>query len=312
MHAEARSKVRTSGDRRARGASQTSRILRKSPNCPDLVRPLPPLLRWAGSKRQSIGEIARFWDAGFTRYVEPFAGSAALFFHLRPTTAVLSDINDELMTTYAIIVDDAVGVAGELAGLGDGDRSVYYLLRNQDPTRMAPARRAARFLYLNRYCFNGLYRTNALGRFNVPFGGDKSGTLPDAEALRSYADALATAELMGGDFEAIVDLAGTGDFVYLDPPYAVKTEWRRGHHYTQDAFEVSDVYRLDGVLKRMDGHGAKFVLSYADSPEGRWLARDWHSSTTQVRRSIAGSAFKRVRLNELLISNLETEVKANA
>jgi DNA adenine methylase len=265
---------------------------------------LPPLFRWAGSKRQVVETLARAWPGNQHRYVEPFAGSACLFFHLRPTAALLADINPELVTTYCVLADDPDGVHRVLETFGPASRDTYYVLRAQDPHRLSPTGRAARFVYLNRFCFNGLYRTDRTGRFNVPYGGAKSGSLPDQVTLRTYGIALRSAELRAADFDETIAEVQAGDFVYLDPPYAVATQWRRGRHYTEEAFAVDDVHRLIQALRSIADTGATFLLSYADSPEGHTIRDGWNWIPMTVRRSIAGSAFKRVHQQELLISNL--------
>ena len=263
---------------------------------------LPPLFRWAGSKKQLLGTLAAYWSDDCTRYVEPFAGSACLYFRLRPQKAVLGDLNKELVRCYVAVRDSPSQVSFELARFTKG-ASQYYRLRSTAPDTLASPARAARFIYLNRYCFNGLYRTNGDGAFNVPYGGDKSGSLPDAADLEVYAKAIEAVEFRSDDFALTLADVTDGDFVYLDPPYAVKAEWRRGLHYTNDAFATNDVDRLQGVLRKLDATGATFVLSYADSDEGHQLGRPYYCRTVEVRRSIAGSVFKRVKRSELLISN---------
>jgi DNA adenine methylase len=263
---------------------------------------LPPLFRWAGSKKQLLGTLAPYWSTEFARYIEPFAGSACLFFRIRPKAALLGDINAELIASYRVIGDAPEEVWEQLRGLR-ADASYYYELRAMVPSTLAPAARAARFIYLNRFCFNGLYRTNAKGQFNVPYGGPRSGSLPSLEDLRTYAAAIQGVSFLASDFVSTLAEAQRGDFVYLDPPYAVAAEWRRGLHYTEDAFAVDDVSRLESALSTLDDLGAIFVVSYADSPEGHRLAKPFYCRSVEVRRSIAGSVFKRVRRTELLISN---------
>src|SRR3990172_7325687 len=227
---------------------------------------LPPLFRWAGSKRQIVETLAKAWPGEDHRYVEPFAGSACLFFHLRPASALLADINPELVTTYCVLADDPDGVYAKLTKIGPASREVYYSLRAQEPHLLGPTDRAARFVYLNRFCFNGLYRTDRTGRFNVPYGGAKTGSLPDGPTLTTYAQALRAAEIKAADFEETVADVQVGDFVYLDPPYAVATEWRRGLHYTQDAFALDDMDRLIQSLRSIASTGANFLLHFPDLP----------------------------------------------
>jgi DNA adenine methylase len=246
--------------------------------------------------------LAPYWQPGYKRYLEPFAGSACLFFRLLPYDAVLADINEELILAYQTIRDAPDEVAAYLRHARP-EPTEYYLIRSQTPATMDAVSRAGRFVYLNRLCFNGLYRTNSRGQFNVPFGGDRAGAMPGADSLRQYAAAIAGVTFRTGDFLDTLSDVASGDFVFLDPPYAVKAEWRRGLHYTQDSFAVDDVARLKGFLRKADRLGAAFVLSYADSDEGHDLARPYYSRTVSLRRSIAGSVFKRRSASELLISN---------
>src|SRR5216683_17251 len=179
-----------------------------------------PLLRWAGSKRQIVPTLAQYWNDDFKRYVEPFAGSACLFFHLAPRTALLGDINSELLSTYRHVRIRHQEVSKLLRKMRKSERE-YYRVRSLQPDLLSSAKRAARFIYLNRYCFNGLYRTNANGGFNVPYGGRGSGSLPSPEALQRASRLLKRATLINGDFEKVLDRVKPGDFVYMDPPFSV-------------------------------------------------------------------------------------------
>jgi DNA adenine methylase len=269
---------------------------------PAVPAPLRPLFRWAGSKKQLLPTLEGYWHGDYKRYVEPFAGSACLFFRLLPPEAILGDINQELILTYEAIRDAPAEVGRHLIA-AEYDAHHYYVIRAQDPATLDRIARAARFIYLNRLCFNGLYRTNARGDFNVPFGGAKAGSVPTAKTLGQYASAISRVTFRKGDFVDTLSDVRAGDFIYLDPPYAVETQWRRGLHYTQDSFAVSDVERLRCFLAHADLVGASFILSYADSEEGHYLARPFYCRTVTVRRTIAGSVFKRGPASELLITN---------
>jgi DNA adenine methylase len=260
-----------------------------------------PLLRWAGSKRQIVPTLARYWDSSFSRYVEPFAGSAGLFFHLAPSRALLGDINAELIGTYAQLRRSHVPVYRALKAL-KGGRRTYNRLRMLDPSSLSQPARAARFIYLNHFCFNGLYRTNRLGRFNVPYGGERTGPLPGSPDLARYSKLLQRATLVSCDFERVLERVKPGDFVYLDPPFSVRAR-RVFHQYDATAFGTDDLRRLRSWMKRLDDLGVSFLVSFADSDEARYLRRGFHTRQVQVKRSIAGFATKRVYVTELLISN---------
>jgi len=185
-----------------------------------VIAPIQPFLRWAGSKRQLISRLASYWPGDSTRYIEPFAGSACFFFALQPKDAVIADINADLVRTYCTVRDHSSDVVAELAKFAF-NKGTYYRLRQMRPETMSATAAAARFIYLNRFCFNGLYRTNTAGDFNVPFAPAGTGRLPSLSHLERCAELLRRAQLRCGDFEETLALVQAGDFVYLDPPFAV-------------------------------------------------------------------------------------------
>jgi len=174
-------------------------------------------LRWAGSKRRLIPKLRIYWNSGFTRYVEPFMGSAALFFAIEPAAAVLSDINSSLVETLCAVRDHPRAVCNRLHRLPQG-KEAYYRIREEDATQLSSLDRAARFVYLNRFCFNGLYRTNLKGKFNVPYAASKTGQLPSQEVLFKAAKILSCAQITTNDFDETLKTVQPGDFVYMDPP----------------------------------------------------------------------------------------------
>ncbi len=260
-----------------------------------------PFLRWAGSKRKLIDRLSLYWSDAYTRYVEPFAGSACLFFHLAPRQAILGDINRELIETYEQVRDNTSAVASALSGFKKGKQN-YLRARAVNPRTLTATERAARFIYLNRYCFNGLYRTNRKGSFNVPYGGKKSGQLPSEDTLSRCAELLGRAELVSGDFETVLSRVGPGDFVYLDPPFSVKSR-RVFREYGPAVFGQESVMRLGRWLSILHERGAAFLVSYADSTEARHLSRGYHIGAAAVQRNISGFAKNRTRARELLISS---------
>src|ERR1035441_397142 len=177
----------------------------------------PPFLRWAGSKRRLLPILQTFWTRKHKRYVEPFAGSACLFFAIRPPKAILGDLNPELITTFIEVKYRIGAVLKELKALPPEDRDEYKRLRAIDTSTMMPSTRAARFIYLNRYCFNGIYRTNLHGQFNVPYSGVRCGNLPPDGTFEKCANRLRVARLVNGDFEKVLNHAKQGDLVYMDP-----------------------------------------------------------------------------------------------
>jgi DNA adenine methylase len=261
-----------------------------------------PFLRWAGSKRQIVEKLATYWRTDHKRYIEPFAGSAVLFFRLLPPTAVLSDKNEELIRTLTAVRDRPEDVYAELARLRP-IKHIYYSVRARNPATMNLVSRAARFLFLNRYCFNGLYRTNERGEFNVPFAGTtKVGRFPPfADFIRS-AEALQAATIRACDFGTTLKSVRKGDFVYLDPPFAVESR-RVFREYGARLFANQDLTRLERHLETIHAKGATFLLSYADCPEARQHFSNWKMERLRVRRHVAGFSGARRNAFELLFSN---------
>jgi DNA adenine methylase len=165
-----------------------------------------PILRWAGSKRQLLGELVKYWPGGSTRYIEPFAGSACFFFHLVPNQAILGDLNSDLINTYRFLRRDVERVIECLRRLPTGKKA-YYRIRALSPSTLTEPEQAARFIYLNKYCFNGLYRTNRRGEFNVPFGDNKGQNAIDEDAIRTAAKLLEGVRFVDGDFEHTLSFA---------------------------------------------------------------------------------------------------------
>lgn len=262
-----------------------------------------PFLRWAGSKRRLIPVLKTFWQAKHKRYIEPFAGSACLFFALRPQKAILGDLNPELISTYIEVKYRLDKVLNELNGFTPWSKSEYLRLRSLDPLSLPPHVRAARFIYLNRFCFNGIYRTNLKGQFNVPYSGDGCGAIPDATVFLRCSKSLRGARFLNKDFEAVLKEARRGDLVYMDPPYAVRAR-RVFSEYDPSTFTYADIQRFRGWMERLDRAGIDFVVSYAESDEAEVLRAGFSHQTISVRRNIAGFAAHRASTNEVLITNM--------
>ncbi|MGH9496676.1 MAG: DNA adenine methylase [Candidatus Sulfotelmatobacter sp.] len=258
-------------------------------------------LRWAGSKRRLIPRLMEVVPPNFDRYVEPFAGSACLFFALRPPRAILGDINGDLVDCYRALKADVEAVINLLTSFRCTEPE-YYQVRNQDTCAETRERRAARFIYLNRLCFNGLYRTNRQGRFNVPYGGQKAGALPRPELLRECSRSLGHTKLHAGSFEKTLGKVRRNDFVYIDPPYSIKAR-RVFNEYSNFGFGDEQLRNLRTHLLRMDRDGARFLVSYGVSHEAKELARGFDFREIVVQRQIAGFANKRRKSRELLITN---------
>jgi DNA adenine methylase len=260
-------------------------------------------LRWAGSKRRLLPILRAFWTKEHKRYLEPFAGSACLFFALKPPRAILGDLNHQLIATYVEVKYRIDEVLRELSVLSPADKREYARLRSIDIATLTPAARAARFIYLNRFCFNGIYRTNLLGQFNVPYSGNRCGNFPKDEVFRKCSRRLRTARFVNGDFERVLTQAVRGDLVYMDPPFAVRAR-RIFREYDPGTFTHRDIARLRSWMERLDAARIGFVVSYAESDEADALRKGFACEVVSVRRHIAGFAAHRALANELLISNI--------
>jgi DNA adenine methylase len=235
--------------------------------------------------------------------VEPFAGSACLFFALGPKKAILGDLNPELISTYIEVKYRLNAVLKELATLPPWNKEEYLRLRSLDTSLLEPHARAARFIYLNRFCFNGIYRTNLAGKFNVPYSGDRCGAVPHDGVFQECSRHLRRARFVCGDFEKVLKHVEKGDLVYMDPPYAVRAR-RVFREYDPSTFTNADIKRLRAWMERLDTAGIDFVVSYAESEEADILKKGFSYETVTVRRNVAGFAAHRAMTNELVISNI--------
>jgi DNA adenine methylase len=237
------------------------------------------------------------------RYVEPFAGSACLFFAIRPVSAIISDINSDLIGTLRAVRDQPQAVYNRISCLPLG-KDAYYRIRQEHSSQLSSIDQAARFIYLNRFCFNGLYRTNLSGRFNVPYAPTKTGQLPTLDELYTSAKTLSCAQIDARDFEETLCDVRSGDFIYMDPPYAVRNR-RIFRQYGPDSFGTKDLARLASALSHISRCGATFLVSYAMCQEALDAFDGWHIRRVQTQRSIAGFSRHRSEADELLVSNRE-------
>jgi len=265
-----------------------------------------PILKWAGGKSSLLDLILPLLPAKINTYYEPFVGGAAVFFKLasekRFERAVLSDRNPELINVYQAVQEDVGNLIDKLAYHEDcHDEEYYYEVRKDDPS--LPVERAARFIYLNKTCFNGLHRVNRTGKFNVPFGHRKNPTICDHENLIAASLALQGVKLEVGDFESLCREAEPGDSVYLDPPYIPLTATSNFTAYCQHPFTMKDQERLASVFASLAACGVCAVLSNSSAEEARKLYAAFRVQTVPVRRSINSKAKARGPVYEILVSS---------
>ena len=259
-----------------------------------------PFVKWAGGKQALAAELLTYFPAKFARYFEPFLGGGSLFFARRPETATLGDANPWLVATYAAIRDDWRAVVAALGTL-ENTRENFLRIRAEELESLAPAERAARFVYLNKTCFRGLFRVNAAGRFNVPYGNYQRRT-HDPANLEAVAQALRDVTLVVGDFDATIATASAGDLIYFDPPYWKLGGWADFNRYTPGQFRAEDHARLAACCRDLDRRGIAFVVSNSDVPPVHELYRGLRIEHVKARREICLDSTRR-DVTELVIRN---------
>ena len=261
-----------------------------------------PFVKWVGGKRSLMPQLTARLPQRFNAYLEPFVGGGAVFFALQPTAAVLADDNAELINAYAVVRDDAERLIRHLR-THRAEEEYYYALRAQDPRQLDNIERASRLIYLNRTCFNGLYRVNSRGGFNVPFGRYKNPQICNEAGLRAASAALRGADLRHDTYEHVVDTARRGDFVYFDPPYHPVSATANFTSYTAGAFSERDQRRLADVYRTLAARGVKVMLSNSDTPLIQDLYADFHVDIVSAPRLVNRDASKRGPVNEVLVRN---------
>lgn len=260
-----------------------------------------PFLKWAGGKGQIVEQITRYAPTRFARYIEPFLGGGALFFYIGSPGSLLNDLNDELINTYRVVQNNVEQLIEALQGLPYAE-DFYYEMRNRRPAQMTDLERATRFIYLNRTCFNGLYRVNKRNEFNVPFGRYTNPVICDPERLRAASAALREARLFSEDYETfLLREAQPNDFIYIDPPYHPVSEYSDFKRYTSAQFYEDDQRKLASLTRQLVERGCYVLASNSDTPLTRELYEGFELVKIKARRNINKSADKRGAVKELLI-----------
>lgn len=225
-----------------------------------------PLLKWAGGKTQLLGEIIPKIPKTYSRYIEPFFGGGAVFFSVRPLNGIIADNNPELINLYQTVADDVEGVITLLRDHENTEEN-FYAVRAQDWTKLSCTEASARTIFLNRTCFNGLYRVNKSGQFNVPFGRYKNPKIIDESSLFSAAELLRQTTIICGDYKSVLQAnAQPGDFIFLDPPYLPVSEYSDFKRYTKEQFYEEDHVELADEVKRLHDLGCYVVLTNSNHP----------------------------------------------
>lgn len=276
----------------------TTLIGRQSP----LVEEARPVVKWAGGKTRLLTQLEPLLPTRMGRYFEPFFGGGAMFFHLQPLGAVVSDLNEELVNLYRCIRDDVEALVVDLKR-HPYDKDYYYAMRAKDPTTLSSISRASRMLYLNRTCFNGLYRVNRRGAFNVPFGKYTNPTICHEDRLRAVSEVLETTDIRHGSYAQALDEARAGDFVYFDPPYQPLTPTANFTSYTKSDFGEAEQAELAATFAKLDGRGVRCMLSNSYTPLICELYADFRIDTVLAPRAIARTVEGRAPVLEVVVRN---------
>ena len=270
-----------------------------------------PFVKWAGGKRQILDKLKEHLPEEYNTYYEPFVGGGALLFELEPKNAVINDFNDELINVYKVLCDEVkFNKMIKLLNKHEAKHSeeYYYEIRNKDRNKrsfkkLAEHTRAARTIYLNKACFNGLYRVNSKGEFNVPFGKkDKVNTYEGSNLnLLNYYLSSNNFQILNGDFEKAVETAQKGDFIYFDPPYDSDTSTFTS--YTEVGFGKNEQIRLAKVFKDLSNRGCYVMLSNHNTKLINELYSEFNLHVIEAKRNINSNGQKRGTVEEVIITN---------
>ena len=275
-----------------------------------------PFVKWAGGKRQILDKLIKDVPEDFNTYYEPFVGGGALFFELSPKNAVINDSNEELINVFRCIKDEEklTKMCNELNHHeANHSEEYYYKIRNIDRdknkfNRLSDYKRAARTIYLNKACFNGLYRVNSKGEFNVPFGKKLKVNTYEGQnigIIHAYLN-FNNIKILSIDFEEAVKDAKEGDFIYFDPPYDSDTS--TFNSYTEDGFSKDEQIRLSNVFKNLSDRGCYVMLSNHNTVLINELYKDFYIHKITAKRNINSNGKKRGKVEEVIITNYEIDL----
>ncbi len=270
--------------------------------------PVAPVVKWAGGKRQVLGQIKKHIP-DFSIYYEPFLGGGAVLFALQPEKAVVNDINGELINLYRVIKNNVEELIEDLKQHRN-EEGYYYKIRELDRcmdqySRLTPVQRASRIIFLNKTCYNGLFRVNRAGEFNTPFGNYKDPNIVNEAVLRAVNNYFCQAGVTFTckDFEEVLKETGEGAFVYLDPPYYPVSDTSGFTGYVKGGFDRDEQIRLKKACDKLDRKGIKFLLSNSDTDFIEDLYRDYRIEIITAKRAINSKAERRGEINEVLVMN---------
>jgi len=266
-----------------------------------------PFLKWAGGKRSLLVQFDAYLPNKFNKYIEPFVGGGSVFFYLLPEKAILMDKNDELINCYEVIQNNVEALISSLKR-HRYEKNYFYKIRNvdrnpEDFSQWTNIERASRTIYVNKCCYNGLYRVNSKGEFNVPFGLHKNPNFCDERNLKAVNQILKNVKFVKSSFEKCLDFAEENDFVYFDPPYQPLSETANFTSYTKEGFTKEAQIQLGEVFRELDRKGCKVMLSNSYNKIILELYQKFRIITVNAKRSINSDATKRGEIKEVLILN---------
>jgi DNA adenine methylase len=288
-----------------RSRSTSSTVVDKSEA---LISEARPFLKWVGGKRQLLPELLTRLPDSYRTYFEPFIGGGALYFAHRPERACISDINHELINVYSVVANDVEALIEALSQHVHSEEYFYTMRemdRLEDYSYWTPLQRASRLLFLNKTCFNGLYRVNSQGYFNTPFGDYRNPTICDAENLRACSLALKKTKVGCYSYMDVGKLARKGDFVYFDPPYAPLNATSSFTGYVKDGFGSEDQVNLKNLCDKLTKKGVLWMLSNSTAPLILDLYEDYNMEKVRASRSINSKGDKRGKIHEVIVRNYD-------
>jgi DNA adenine methylase len=269
-----------------------------------------PFLKWAGGKRQLLPTLSKFLPKKYVAYLEPFVGAGALLFHLQPKKAIINDMNKDLINCYIVIRDNLDALIEELKKYKN-EEEFFYQVRNLDRKDSfhfkTPVEKASRTIYLNKTCYNGLFRVNSQGFFNAPYGRYKNPKYVDFDVLKSIQEYLNSNSItiLNCDFETAVKDAKKGDFIYFDPPYHPLSKTSSFTGYGVNGFSEDEQVRLHRVYSELDKRGCFVMLSNSATDFIYNLYHDFNVKTIQANRNINSNATCRGKIDEVLVLNYD-------
>ena len=271
-----------------------------------------PIVKWVGGKRQLLDEIKPLLPKRITNYCEPFMGGGAVLFSIQPKKAMVNDLNGDLITLYEVVRDD-VETLIELLKKHENTEEHFYSIRDWDRDKeayknMSKVEKASRILYLNKTCYNGLFRVNSSGEFNAPFGHYKNPNIVNEPVLRAVSKYFNESEIefYNEDFEETLKKVKKGGFVYLDPPYDPVSDTANFTGYNKGGFDRNEQVRLKNCCDDLNKRGVKFMLSNSATDFIKELYKDYNIHIVKAKRAINSDATKRGEIEEVLITNYGT------